>query len=434
MRTILVIDDKENIRKVLKVILEKEGYRVLTADGGEEGLQLAADFLPDLIISDIRMDDLGGKELFHLLKSRGISIPFIFMTAFASIEDAVSAIKEGAVDYLTKPVDYEYLKKTIARMIRTPKLENSRKKKLIGSSPVMRKLLERIKTVASSSSTVLITGESGTGKELIARAIHEESERNQNGFIPINCSALSESLLESELFGYEKGAFTGAVVQKQGFFETAHRGTLFLDEVSELSPSTQVKLLRVLQEHTFTRVGGTDFVDVDVRIIAATNKNLEELVKTGVFRHDLYYRLNVIPINTPSLREHLEDLEILIDAIIKRICLFENISVPVVEENFIRTLKTYSWPGNIRELENLIERLLILNHPERLEETLLFEETTIFGAASGSVESERDRIISALRLCGGNKTETSKILAMPRRTLYHKINKYSILPEEYKSM
>ncbi len=434
MRSILIIDDKENIRKVMKVILEKEGYAVITAEGGQEGLRAAVEHRPDVIISDIRMDDLDGMELFHLLKSRGLSIPFIFMTAFASIEGAVNAIKEGAVDYLTKPVDYEYLKKTIARMIKVSQPGYERKKVLIGGSPVMQNLFKRIRTVAASSSTVLITGESGTGKELIARAIHDGSKRSKYRFVPINCSALSESLLESELFGYEKGAFTGAAEQKKGFFETAHNGTLFLDEVSELPQSTQVKLLRVLQEHTFTRVGGTEFVEVDVRIITATNKNLEELVKSGFFRHDLYYRLNVIPINTPPLREHLDDIEMLIDSIVRRICSSEKIPLPSVAPGFINTLKKYSWPGNVRELENLLERLLILHHPDSLNEGLLFEETTIFGTITGSGESERDRILNALRLCGGNKTESAKILAMPRRTLYHKIAKYSIQAEEYKSM
>ncbi len=434
MSTILIIDDKENILKVLKVILEKEGYSVLTAQGGQRGLKLAVETQPDVIISDIRMDDLNGTELFHLLKSRGFSIPFIFITAFASIEGAVSAIKEGAVDYLTKPVDYNYLKKTIARMVNVSRPDVDKRKKLIGRSPVMEKLFKRIQAVANSSATVLITGESGTGKELIAKAIHEGSGRRHNRFIPINCSALSENLLESELFGYEKGAFTGAYSQKKGFFETAHNGTLFLDEVSELPSSTQVKLLRVLQEHTFTRVGGTDFVDVDVRIIAATNKKLETQVKTGTFRHDLFYRLNVIPIETPPLRVHLEDLEILVRAVIRRICLCENIPVPVVTPAFIKILKTYSWPGNVRELENLLERLLVLHHPGALEEQLLFEESNLFGPLPGSSESERDKILNALRLCGGNKTESSKIMDMPRRTLYHKIDKYDIRQEEYKSM
>ncbi len=431
MKTILIIDDKENILKVMRVILEKESYSVLTAQGGREGLKAAVKSHPDIIISDIKMDDLNGTELFHLLKSRGYSIPFIFITAFASIEGAVTAIKEGAVDYLTKPVDYDYLKKTISRMLRISRPEFNKSKSLTGSSPIMEKLFKRIHAVANSSSTVLITGESGTGKELIAKAIHADSPRKNGRFIPINCSAFSEALLESELFGYEKGAFTGAVTRKKGFFETAHNGTLFLDEISELPSSTQVKLLRVLQEHTFTRVGGTEFVEVDVRVIAATNKNLDDLVKTGKFRHDLFYRLNVIPIETPPLRDHFEDMEILVQTIVQRICAFENIPVPFLTPSFIAALKTYPWPGNIRELENLLERLLILHHPEALTDQLLYEESELFGPLKGSFESERDRIVKALQLCGGNKTETSKILDMPRRTLYHKISKLGIQREEY---
>ncbi len=434
MNKILIIDDKENILKVMKVILEKEGYTVLTAHGGREGLIKAVDKHPDIIISDIRMDDLSGTELFHLLKSRGFFIPFIFITAFASIEGAVSAIKEGAVDYLTKPVNYDNLKKTIARMLKIPLTRVHGKKQLVGNSPVMEKLFKRINAVAESNATILITGESGTGKELIAKAIHTASQRRDGRFIPINCSALSEHLLESELFGYEKGAFTGADVRKQGFFETAHNGTLFLDEVSELPPSTQVKLLRVLQEHSFTRVGGTEFVEIDVRIIAASNKNLEELVKKGTFRHDLFYRLHVIPIWTPPLRDHMEDMEVLVETVVQRICSIEKIPVPQISAPFIHALKTYSWPGNVRELENLLERLLILHHPGILEDQLLYEESNLFGAHSGAGLSERDRILNALRLCGGNKTECSKVLAIPRRTLYHKIDKYEIRAEEYKSM
>ena len=431
MNTILIIDDKENILKVMKVILEKEGYSVLTALGGREGLDKAVKKQPDLIISDIRMDDLDGTELFHLLKSRGHSIPFIFITAFASVEGAVRAIKEGAVDYITKPVDYENLKKTIARMLKIPKPEYGKDRVLLGNSPVMERLFARINAVADSGSTVLITGESGTGKELIARAIHYTGKRKNEKFIPINCSVFSESLLESELFGYEKGAFTGADRQKKGFFETADRGTLFLDEISELPPLTQVKLLRVLQERTFNRVGGTDFIEVNVRVIAATNRDLEDLVKAGKFRHDLYYRLNVIPIKTPPLRDHLEDMEILVRSIVDRICSAEGMSVPEISGEFINLLKMHTWPGNVRELENLVERILILNHPDVLDGSLLDGEIRILNFNTGTGETERERIIKALKLCGGNKTECSKILDMPRRTLYHKISRLDIKPEEY---
>ena len=320
MATILIIDDKENILRVLKVILEKEGYRVETAAGGQQGLKLAVKLHPDIIISDIRMDDMEGTELFYLLKSRGFNIPFIFITAFASIEGAVSAIKDGAVDYLTKPLDHDYLKKCISRLLKLADPDFPEAKYLVGSSAVMEKLYKRIEAVALSNSTVLISGESGTGKELVARAIHYRSSRKEELFTPVNCSTFSMNLLESELFGYEKGAFTGAFRQTKGFFEIADKGTLFLDEVSELAPTTQAKLLRVLQERSFNRVGGTSFVQVDVRLIAATNRDLEVLVGNGGFRNDLFYRLNVIPIKVPPLRDHLEDLPELMDYQVDRIC------------------------------------------------------------------------------------------------------------------
>jgi len=431
---ILLIDDKENILLVFKVILENEGYTVETAGTGREGLKLAIKNKPDIIISDIQMNDLSGTEIFHLLKSRGFDIPFIFITAYASVEEAVSAIQDGAVDYLTKPVDHDRLKKIIARLI---KKNNSRvkfNKSLIGSSEIMENLYLRIKTVASSNSTILISGESGTGKELISKAIHEQSPRKNSPFIPINCSAFSMNLLESELFGYEKGAFTGADKQKKGFFETAHGGTLFLDEISELDPLIQVKLLRVIQERVFTRVGGTSFVDLDIRLIAATNKKLEIEVEKGNFRQDLFYRLNVIPINAPALRDHIDDIQELASAFLEKVCTIEKMVIPEITQDFLTALKSHSWPGNVRELENLIERLLIVHRPEKLDKTVLLKESKLFFPTLESITTERDRIIKALILCGGNKTEGSKILAMPRRTLYHKISKFEIRVEEYTSI
>jgi DNA-binding NtrC family response regulator len=434
MNKILLIDDKENILLVFKVILEKEGYKVETASTGREGLKLAVQIIPDIIISDIQMNDLSGTEIFHLLKSRGFDIPFIFITAYASVEEAVSAIQDGAVDYLTKPVDHDRLKKIIARLIKNNKSGIKTDKSLIGSSQLMKDLYTRIKAVASSNSTILISGKSGTGKELISRAIHNQSSRKEGPFIPVNCSAFSMSLLESELFGYEKGAFTGADKQKTGFLETAQRGTLFLDEISELDPIIQVKLLRVLQERVFTRVGGTSFINLDVRLIAATNKNLDELVDKHLFRHDLYYRLNVIPIKAPALRDHPEDIGELVKTFSETLCALEQMTVPEITPGFLNALKMYTWPGNVRELENLIERMLIIHRPDKLEESLLFEESKFFSKGLNRSLTERERIVNALILCGGNKTEGSKILAMPRRTLYHKISKLGIQTEEYMSV
>ena len=434
MNRILLIDDKENILLVFKVILEKEGYVVDTASSGREGLKLAIQIKPDIIISDIQMNDLTGNEIFHLLKSRGFDIPFIFITAYASVEEAVSAIKDGAVDYLTKPVDHDRLKKIIARFIKKNQFGSKLNKTLTGSSEIMEELFARIKTVAASSSTILISGESGTGKELIARAIHSQSSRREGPFVPVNCSAFSLSLLESELFGYEKGAFTGADRQKKGFFELAHGGTLFLDEISELDPLIQVKLLRILQERIFTRVGGTSFIDLNIRLISASNKNLEEQVKNGSFRHDLYYRLNVIPIKAPALRDHTEDIRELVQVFIKRICTIEQMDIPEITPGFLNALRAHPWPGNVRELENLIERLLIIHRPLRLKDEMLFKESELFSPVLNKTLTERERILKALILCRGNKTEGAKILAMPRRTLYHKISKLGIQTEEYMSI
>jgi DNA-binding NtrC family response regulator len=432
MTKLLVIDDKENIQKVLKMILEKEGYCVETASSGKEGLSRALSISPDIIISDIRMDDMDGTEIFQLLRSRGKSIPFIFITAFASIKGAVNAIKKGAADYITKPIDYSHLKKTIKTVLKKSSSMKSvpgGSRNLVGSSHIMQQLYKRIEIVAGTSSTILITGESGTGKELVARAVHNESTRKDNPFIPLNCSALSMSLLESELFGHEKGAFTGAIAQKKGVFELADKGTLFLDEISEIDISIQVKLLRILQERCFNRVGGSEPVNIDVRLIAATNKNLEKLIAEGTFRKDLFYRLNVIPILVPPLRKHLDDLMELTEHFTRNICRREIIDIPELTPEFIDGLSKYTWPGNIRELENLIERILILYRPAVLKEEYLDRELSASGRSK--MESERDRIITTLQLCKGNKTETAKILDMPRRTLYNRIDKYKILREEY---
>jgi DNA-binding NtrC family response regulator len=433
MAKLLVVDDKANIRKVLKIILEKEGHTVETASSARQGLSKALVQDLDVIISDIRMEDMDGNELFHLLRSRGRNIPFIFITAFATVRGAVSAIKEGAVEYLTKPLDYGLLKKTITALVeqKSQTTPSNKDAILVGTSPAMMALTERIRTVGGSSSTVLIIGESGSGKELVARQIHSLSARKDKPFVPVNCSALSMSLLESELFGYEQGAFTGAEKQKKGIFEFADGGSLFLDEVSEIDPAIQVKLLRVLQERCFTRVGGTRPVKVDVRLIAATNRRLEELIERGQFRRDLYYRLNVIPIRVPPLREHLQDLPELVGNFCSQICTREQLPRPSVSPGFIERLSSYPWPGNIRELENLIERILVLYRPERLEAHHIDIELATAGSSASKKMSERDRIVSALRLTQGNKTEAAKVLDLPRRTLYNKIERFGIQQEEY---
>jgi DNA-binding NtrC family response regulator len=475
MKRVIVVDDKENILRVLKVILEKNGCAVETFSRAGEALKYIvhqaalkaqgkpaspaalSTAVPDLVISDIRMDDMDGRELFYQLRSRGIFLPFIFMTAYGSISDAVSLMKQGAVDYLTKPIDYAQLNRRIdlllAKSAGPAGTGASSEKVLIGSSEVMQSVYSRIKTVSDTVSTILIEGESGTGKELVARAIHQASSRRANPFVPVNCSAFNENILESELFGHEKGAFTDAVRMKRGVFEIADTGTLFLDEVSELTPATQVKLLRVMQEKVFSRVGGSKLINTDVRIIAATNKRLQELIDTGSFRMDLYYRLNVIPFYLPPLRQHAEDISELASYFAQLVCRREGLQVPLIEGSFIDALIHYTWPGNVRELENVMERMIILHKPEKLTaDHLVVESEFRQGAAGvrgsiGSLNKERNAqddaqdesnthderriIITALHHCRGNKSDACRQLGISRRSLYYKLERYSILPREY---
>lgn len=442
MARILLVDDKPNILKVMGAVLQREGYTVDVASDASCALLLALEKKPDIIITDVQMPGMNGVELFHSLRTRGLDIPLIFITAYASIPEAVSVIREGAVDYLTKPVDYKVLKALIRRLLSASterkRFELSEDRYLIGSTPVMQALYERIETVAPTAATVLIRGENGTGKELVARAIHRKSRFREGPFIPVNCAAFNVNLLESELFGYEAGAFTGAHRRKIGFFETAREGTLFLDEISELSVDLQVKLLRVLQERAFTRVGGTDLVKAEFRLIAATNRDLEQDVRTGRFRQDLFYRLAVVPLWVPHLRERLEDLSLLISHFIERVCQREGLEKPEITQPFLDILKTHTWPGNVRELENLIERILVLYRPKSLLVELLEKELPqVFGkrvgqnAVEGIHEDERAAILEALKLFRGNKTEASRFLHMPRRTLYYKLKRYGIGESEY---
>jgi DNA-binding NtrC family response regulator len=442
MKRIAVVDDKENILRVLRVILQKSGWEPVVFERAADALASITASPPDLVISDIRMEGMDGRELFYELRSRGIGIPFIFMTAYGTIPDAVALMKQGAVDYLTKPLDYAQLNRRIEYLLQRgrsaaePGLSND--KVMIGSSPAMRAIFARIKLVAETSSTVLIEGESGTGKELAARAVHAASPRRSSPFVAVNCAAFSPNILESELFGHERGAFTDAVRLKKGVFENADTGTLFLDEVSELSPATQVALLRVMQEKVFTRVGGSVQIPTDVRIIAAANRELKGLVEAGSFRKDLFYRLHVIPLRIPPLREHTEDIRELAEYFAGRISRREALPPPVLDEPFIETLSSYSWPGNIRELENVIERLIVLYRPQCLTRAHLANEPEFgfSGAEPAAAEPENDEralVISALKSCGGNKSRTCELLGISRRALYYKIERLRIEKAEYLS-
>ena len=374
METILVVDDEKNYLTILSAILEDEGFEVLTAPGGFEALEVHKSSDLDLILTDMKMPKMDGIELLENIKESDPDLPVIMMTAHGTVDKAVEAMQKGAYTYILKPFDNErliiYVKKATSmyqvvkenRRLRNAVESQYRFGNLIGKSKKMRDIFDTIQKVAPSGATVLIEGESGTGKELVARSIHFNGPRREKPFVAVNCSALAENLLESELFGHEKGAFTGAVASKKGRFELADGGTLFLDEIGELSPNLQVKLLRVLQEKLFERVGGVRTISVDIRIIAATNKDLQQEMQDGRFREDLYYRLNVVHIVLPPLKERQEDIRLLVNHFIKKYASERQSAAPVtgVDQEVDRLFFDYNWPGNIRELENVIERVMIL--------------------------------------------------------------------------
>ncbi len=360
MASILVVDDELSMREFLKILLEKEGYRITAAADGKSALSLAESASFDLLISDIRMPGMNGLELLAQLRQRKIHIPTIMITAFASPDDAVTAMKNGAFDYITKPFNVDEIKGIIRTVLAKGEQNIPRSgsvfPEIIGQSPEMMKIFDLIEKIAPTPANVLILGESGTGKELVAKAIHNRSRVANHPFVPITCSAIAESLMESELFGYVKGAFTGAVADKAGLFQQADRGTAFLDEIGELSPTIQTKLLRVLQEREFMPVGSTRTRQVNVRIIAATNRILEEEIISGKFREDLYYRLAVVPIRVPPLRERIGDVPLLVDYFLKKYSQMMGKEVRTISSYGMEVLMQYDFPGNVRELENIIER------------------------------------------------------------------------------
>jgi two-component system NtrC family response regulator len=374
METILIVDDEKNYLLVLSAVLEDEGYEVLTASDGPEALEVQKSSDLDLVVTDMKMPGMDGIELLDQIKARDPELPVIMMTAHGTVDKAVEAMQKGAYSYILKPFDNErlilYARKAIStyqvvkenRRLRTAVEAQYQFGRIIGKSKPMRDIFEVIQKVAPANATVLIEGESGTGKELVAKALHFNSPRRDNACIAVNCSALAENLLESELFGHEKGAFTGAVSSRKGRFELAHGGTLFLDEIGELSASLQVKLLRVLQEKTFERVGGMRSIAVDIRLIAATNKNLREEMRAGRFREDLFYRLHVVHLAIPPLRERREDIRLLVNHFIEKYAPERKSLAPVkgLAQEVDRLFYEYSWPGNVRELENVIERVMIL--------------------------------------------------------------------------
>ena len=451
--TVLVVDDDSAHRTMLCTLLGGWGYAVFEADDGSTAIESAKKQPFDLVLMDVRMLKVSGLEALDKIKSYNPAIPVIIMTAYSSVETAIEALKKGAYDYLNKPLDFDKLRITMERAMEHIHLkeenrilkESLRKQfdtqQIIGRSPAMLKLLDKASQVAPSEATVLITGESGTGKELIAGAIHYNSERKDGHFVKINCAAIAETLLESELFGHEKGAFTGAERRKDGRFQQAHRGSFFLDEVSEMPLTMQVKLLRVLQEKVITRVGGEKDINIDVRIIAATNKNLVTLIKDGLFREDLYYRLNVISLEIPPLRERREDIPLLaqnfLEIFSKKNKKKINGFTPKAMDHIIK----HDWPGNVRELMNAVERGVVLARSEYLDDedilivqnALQKEPENCFLDDEEKVnmsldELERAAILKILEFTKGNKSEAARRLGITRKTLHKKLKKYGVMP------
>jgi two-component system response regulator HydG len=444
---LLVVDDDVGHRTMLKALLSGWGYDVSEADDGSKAIDLSQERPFDLILMDIRMLKVSGLKALEAIKEINPAIPVIIMTAYSSIETAIEAIKKGAYEYLTKPLDFDELRLKIGQAMEHSMLKEENRflreligeqfdtRNIIGRSSAMARLIETTARAASSDATVLITGESGTGKEMIAGVIHFNSPRKDNPFIKMNCAAISEGLLESELFGHEKGAFTGALRRKEGRFKQAHLGSLFLDEVSEMSLAMQVKLLRVLQEREFTRVGGEEVISVDVRIIAATNKDLARLVKEGKFREDLYYRLNVITLSVPPLRDRREDIPLLAEHFLKRFAEKNTRPMKGFTPQAMDRLVKYPWPGNVREIMNTIESAVVLStSPFLTEEDLpiIREDQGDVAPTSGVVmdlsldEIERATILKTLETMQGNKSEAARKLGITRATLHKKLKRYGV--------
>ena len=443
--TLLIADDDPGLRESLERTLTREGYRVVLASDGRAALERVQAGGVDLIVTDLKMPGLTGLELLRAAKAIMPDVDVILLTAFGTVEEAVKAMKDGAYDFLTKPFRREQLIKLIDKALeRRDLIEQNRalkkqlediraKGQMIGDSPSWRRMMTLVEQVADSSATVLIQGESGSGKELVARTIHERSARRNGPFVAVNCAALPETLLESELFGYEKGAFTGAAGRKEGRFELAHAGTLFLDEVADLSLVTQPKILRVLQEGEFERLGGTRLLQVDVRIVAATNQDLSEMVKDKRFREDLYYRLNVITIRVPPLRERHEDIRLLAQYYLRIYGAKNGRKLEGFSNEAIERLESYAWPGNVRELENLVERTVILARKDRIDAEDLPEEVMgvkrpprdaileLIGTPLADIEQRL--LDETLRITGGNKTQAAKLLGIDVRTVARKLER-----------
>lgn len=442
---VLVVDDDMLGREYLSETLLRNGYEVVSASDGQQALARVSKEGYDLVFLDMKMPEMGGMEVLEKIKTLSPETVVVLMTAYGTIETAVEAMKKGAYDYIIKPFSPDQVELVIARVNERQKLimENKywrsnsnvdeKMNPIFSNSSKMFQIYEQIKRIAQSKASVLIQGESGTGKELVARAIHFHSNRYESPFIRVNCAALTETLLESELFGHERGAYTGAISKHLGRFELANDGTLLLDEISEISPNIQAKLLRVLEEEEFERVGGEKTIKIDVRIVATTNRNLLEEIHKGTFREDLFYRLNVVPVYLPPLRERREDIPLLVDYYLKKYSLENNVTVKAMDIAIMDYFCQYNWPGNVRELKNVIQRAVVMNSSDvlptdQLNNLFIHQDTKrpegIMTDGKAIEDVERDLIYSTLEKTGGNKTRAAELLKITTRTLRNKLHRY----------
>ncbi|MGA1193952.1 MAG: sigma-54-dependent transcriptional regulator [Kiritimatiellia bacterium] len=454
--SVLIVDDEKNAREGLARALQR-GYTTLIAENGQRALEILSTHSVDAMLSDVRMPGMDGLVLLQRVLALPQPPVCIMLTAYGSIDMAVEAMRRGAYSFMTKPINLDQLDMTLKQAIRSHAVEQENRslkqqlnakfglENIIGQSPAMQEVFDTIKQVADSRATVLIEGESGTGKELVAHAIHRLSTRSKGPFIAVHCAALSEHLLESELFGHEKGAFTGATERRRGRFELADGGSLFLDEIGEIDAAIQVKILRVLEERRFERVGGQETIETDTRLIAATNRDLRAMMEKGEFREDLFFRLFVVAIRMPPLRERMEDIPLLIDHFLKISARENNREIDVITPDALQALQSYSWPGNVRELRNAIERMVVLSRNRRITLRDLPPEIRepqprpaaggggstssvrpVAGASLSMEDAERNAITQALQACNGNRTRAAKQLGISRRTLHRKLNEYGL--------
>jgi DNA-binding NtrC family response regulator len=446
---ILVVDDEANARMALAELLKDEGFEVETAADAFKALGKLTDFAPHLVLTDLKMPGMDGIELMKKIRESEVDCAVVVMTAFGAVDTAVEAMQAGAIDYLTKPLNFDELLLVAQRALEQRKLMaeagvmrqrlNQRYSmgNIVGDSPQMQQVFKIIEQVAPSRASVLITGESGTGKELVAAAIHQNSPRREGPFIKLHCAALAETLLESELFGHERGAFTGAVARRDGRFQMAHGGTLFLDEIGEISPSVQIKLLRFLQEHEFERVGGNQTINVDVRVIAATNKDLAEAVRKGTFREDLYYRLNVVSIDMPSLRSRPSDMPLLANHFLRKYARENEKPINGFSAAAMNAIVGYAWPGNVRELENAVERAVVMASGELVDLEHLPAHVSPQASATAAppipgstlADIERYAILETLESTGGSTSKAAEILGISVRKIQYKLHEYKEAPK-----